>query len=184
MNSVLHTLPLTASVVFAQNNQGGYALKWLPAHFNVEDKLSQSPARCKRRVFIYALSADETSPAFVVSHDHKYSLFSCCFKSRSMNRVLQHFHSNADRAYNTLHFAMQSRVPKGAICPFGYPHILAVDDFAQHDFFSSVADAIASSYPFHLIVCFQFLGNTLGNFHLLHNRIQPFLRLLVHLCKI
>ena len=45
------------------------------------------------------------------------------FQISSMPRVLQHFHSNADRAYNTLHFAMQSRVPKGAFAPFGYPHI-------------------------------------------------------------
>ena len=139
-----------------------------------------------------------------------------------MTRVLQHFHSNADRAYNTLHFAMQSRVPKGAFAPFGYPHIfvsadrklapssspslprkyknrhglhlscyevracfcLAVYDFAQHDFFCSVADAIAASHPLHLLVCFQFLGDTLGNFHLCDNRIQPFLRLLIHICKI
>ena len=61
---------------------------------------------------------------------------------------------------------------------------LAVYDFAQHDFFCPVADAIASSHPFHLIVLFQFLGDTLGNFHLRYNRIQPFLRLFIHICKI
>ena len=62
--------------------------------------------------------------------------------------------------------------------------VLAVDDFAQHDFFCPVANVVTSSHPFHLIVRFQFLGNSFGNFHLLHNRIQPFLRLLVHICKI
>lgn len=140
-----------------------------------------------------------------------------------MTRVLQHFHSNADRAYNTLHFAMQSRVPKkGGVAPFGYPHIfvsadrklilssspslprkyknrhrlhlssdevracfyLAVYDSAQHNFFCPVANAIASSHPLHLIVRFQFLSDTLGNFHLCDNRIQSFLRLFVHICKI
>ena len=32
------------------------------------------------------------------------------------------FNGNADRAYNTLHFAPQSRVPNGGVAPFGNPH--------------------------------------------------------------
>ena len=30
--------------------------------------------------------------------------------------------SAVDRAYNTLHFALQSRVPNGGVAPFGNPH--------------------------------------------------------------
>lgn len=33
----------------------------------------------------------------------------------------QHFHSNGAGGYNTLHFATQSRVPKGGFAPFGNP---------------------------------------------------------------
>ena len=61
---------------------------------------------------------------------------------------------------------------------------LAVYDFAQHDFYRSVTNVIASSHPLHLIVRFQFLGDTLGNFHLRYNRIQPCLRMFVHICKL
>ena len=56
-------------------NQGGKALKWLPAHFNFERKIRLLFRECVckfgtlcsivRRgtgAFIYALSADETSP--------------------------------------------------------------------------------------------------------------------------
>ena len=36
-------------------------------------------------------------------------------------RRQRHFHGNADRAYNTLHFASQSRVPNGGVAPFETP---------------------------------------------------------------
>ena len=64
--------------------------------------------------FIYALSADETSPALAASRHAITVLFSCRFKCPCPPRRQRHFHGNADRAYNTLHFATQSRVPKGA----------------------------------------------------------------------
>ena len=63
--------------------------------------------------FIYALSADETSPALAASRHTITALFSCRFKCPCLPRRQRHFHSNADRAYNTLHFASQSRVPRG-----------------------------------------------------------------------
>ena len=63
--------------------------------------------------FIYALSADETSPALAASRHAITALFSCRFKRPCPHRRQRHFHGNADRAYNTLHFATQSRVPKG-----------------------------------------------------------------------
>ena len=63
--------------------------------------------------FIYALSADETSPALAAPRHAITALFSCCFKCPCPTRRQPHFRSNADRAYNTLHFALQSRVPKG-----------------------------------------------------------------------
>ena len=64
--------------------------------------------------FIYALSADETSPAFAAPRHAITALFSCCFKCPCPPWRQPHFRSNADRAYNTLHFASKvvcQRVP-------------------------------------------------------------------------
>ena len=64
--------------------------------------------------FIYALSADETSPALAAPRHAITALFSCCFKCPCPPRWQPHFRSNADRAYNTLHFASKvvcQRVP-------------------------------------------------------------------------
>ena len=71
--------------------------------------------RCTRDgAFIYALSADETSPAFAAPRHAITALFSCCFKCPCPPWRQPHFRSNADRAYNTLHFASKvvcQRVP-------------------------------------------------------------------------
>ena len=72
--------------------------------------------------FIYALSADENRPALVAPRHTSTALFSCRFKCPCPPRRQRHFHGNADRAYNTLHFAPQSRVPNGGVAPFGNPH--------------------------------------------------------------
>ena len=64
--------------------------------------------------FIYALSADETSLALVASRHAITALFSCYFKCSCPFLWQPHFCSNADRAYNTLHFASKvvcQRVP-------------------------------------------------------------------------
>ena len=164
-------------------NQGGKALKWLPAHFNYEKRNTPksererpstlrdwppcSPiqrnggrrsrpgvtpfisaltvARCpatfpgvwpqlrdtlstSRSVgrgtgaFIYAQSAVETRPVLTAPRHASIALFSCRFKCPCPPRRQRHFHGNADRAYNTLHFASQSRVPNGGVAPFGNPH--------------------------------------------------------------
>ena len=136
-------------------NQGGKALKWLPAHFNFEkrnapksergrpstsedcplsfyfsgnvatlrDSLSTSRSVGRGTgAFIYALSADETRPALAAPRHASTALFSCRFKCPCPPRRQRHFHGNADRAYNTLHFASQSRVPNGGVAPFGNPH--------------------------------------------------------------
>ena len=71
--------------------------------------------------FIYALSADETRPALAAPRHASTALFSCRFKCPCPPRRQRHFHGNADRAYNTLHFASQSRVPNGGVAPFGNP---------------------------------------------------------------
>ena len=55
--------------------------------------------------FIYALSADKTSPAFAAPRHAITALLSCRFKCPCPLRRQRHFHGNADRAYNTLHFA-------------------------------------------------------------------------------
>ena len=67
--------------------------------------------------FIYALSADETRPALAAPRHASTALFSCRFKCPCPPRRQRHFHGNADRAYNTLHFASQSRVPNGGFAP-------------------------------------------------------------------
>ena len=72
--------------------------------------------------FIYALSADENSPALAAPRHTSTALFSCRFKCPCPPRWQRHFHGNAVRAYNTLHFASQSRVPNGGVAPFGNPH--------------------------------------------------------------
>lgn len=64
---------------------------------------------------IYALSADEARPALVASRHASTALFSCRFKYPCPPRRQRHFYGNADRTYNTLHFATQSRVPRGTL---------------------------------------------------------------------
>ena len=71
--------------------------------------------------FIYALSAVETRPALAAPRHTSTALFSCRFKCPCPPRRQRHFHGNADRAYNTLHFAPQSRVPNGGRCPLWKP---------------------------------------------------------------
>ena len=163
-------------------NQGGKALKWLPAHFNYEKRntpksererpstlrdwspcspiqrdggwrsrpgvnpciSSLTVARCpatfpgvwpqlrdtlstSRSVgrgtgaFIYAQSAVETRPVLTALRHASTALFSCRFKCPCPPRRQRHFHGNADRAYNTLHFASQSRVPNGGFAPLWKP---------------------------------------------------------------
>ena len=69
--------------------------------------------------FIYALSAGETSPALAAPCHAITALFSCRFKCPCPPRRQRHFRSNADRAYNTLHFA--SKVVCQGVSPFGNP---------------------------------------------------------------
>ena len=70
--------------------------------------------------FIYALSADETSPALAAPRHAITALFSCCFKCPCPTRRQPHFRSNADRAYNTLHFASKVVCQMGR-CPLWIP---------------------------------------------------------------
>ena len=73
-------------------NQGGKALKWLPAHFNFERKIRLLFRKCgypsgtfcpevrrgtRDGAFIYALSADETSPALAAPRHAITALVSC-----------------------------------------------------------------------------------------------------------
>ena len=111
-------------------NQGGKALKWLPAHFNFERKIRLLCRECvhkfgtfcpevRRRTrdgaFIYALSADETSPVLAAPRHTITVLFSCCFKCACPSGRQPHFRSNADRAYNTLHFASKVVCQRGTL---------------------------------------------------------------------
>ena len=71
------------------------------------------------RAFIYALSAGETSPALAAPRHAITALFSCRFKCPCPPWWQPHFRGNADRAYNTLHFA--SKVVCQGASPFGNP---------------------------------------------------------------
>ena len=71
--------------------------------------------------FIYAQSAVENRAALAAPRHTSTALFSCRFKCPCPPRRQRHFHGNADRAYNTLHFAPQSRVPNGALPPLETP---------------------------------------------------------------
>ena len=108
-------------------NQGGKALKWLPAHFNFCGSMSTSSGHFvpksgmgrRTGVFIYVLSADESNLALAAPRHAITVLFFCCFKCPCPLRWQPHFRSNADRAYNTLHFA--SKVVCQGASPFGNP---------------------------------------------------------------
>ena len=65
--------------------------------------------------FIYALSADETNPVFAAPRHTITALFSCCFKCSCPPGWQPHFRSNADRAYNTLHFASKVVCQRGTL---------------------------------------------------------------------
>ena len=157
-------------------NQGGKALKWLPAHFNFEkrnapksergrpstsedcplsfyfsgnvatlrDSLSTSRSVGRGTgAFIYALSADETRPALAAPRHTSTALFSCRFKCPCPPRRKRHFRGNADRAYNTLHFACKV-VCQGA-SPFGNPR----QQNRRYATLSGSIPPLVVSSPFH-----------------------------------
>ena len=72
-------------------------------------------SRINEDSFIYALSADETNPVFAAPRHTITALFSCCFKCACPTRRQPHFRSNADRAYNTLHFASKVVCQRGTL---------------------------------------------------------------------
>ena len=108
-------------------NQGGKTQKWLSRLFQFYGSKSTSSGHFVTKssvergtgAFIYALSADETSPALAAPRHAITALFSCRFKCPCPPRRQRHFRSNADRAYNILHFA--SKVVCQRESPFGNP---------------------------------------------------------------
>ena len=71
--------------------------------------------------FIYALSAVETRPALAAPRYTSTALFSCRFKCPCHPQRQRYFHGNADRAYNTLHFASKVVCQMGALPPLETP---------------------------------------------------------------
>ena len=71
--------------------------------------------------FIYAQSAVETRPVLTALRHASTALFSCRFKCPCPPRRQRHFHGNADRAYNTLHFASKVVCQRGALPPLETP---------------------------------------------------------------
>ena len=113
MNGAFYVPPLTVLPVFADEQPRRESPKTAsrPFQFFREcvHKFGMFCPEVRRRTrdgaFIYALSADETSPALAAPRHAITALFSCCFKCPCPTRRQPHFRSNADRAYNTLHFA-------------------------------------------------------------------------------
>ena len=61
---------------------------------------------------------------------------------------------------------------------------LLIDHFLQNNFLCSIADAIHSSYPRHLIVLLHIFRYALGGFHLLDDKFKTVLRLFVKISQI
>ena len=59
-----------------------------------------------------------------------------------------------------------------------------INQFAVYNFLCPVADIVHASYPFKLVPGFQFLGHSFSGFHLLYDKVKPFLRLLVQVGKV
>ena len=130
MNGAFHAPPLTVPPVFADGQSRRESPKMASPPISILREKSvcffvsvstssghfvpKSGVGRGTRAFIYALSADETSPALAAQRHAITALFSCHFKCSCPLRWQPHFRSNADRAYNTLHFASKvvcQRVP-------------------------------------------------------------------------
>ena len=135
MNGALNAPPLTVPPVFANGQSRRESPKMASRPFQFCEKnpsaffvsvstgsghfVPKSGVGRGTGAFIYALSADETSPALAAPRHAITALFSCRFKCPCPPRRQRHFHGNADRAYNTLHFA--SKVVCQGASPFGNP---------------------------------------------------------------
>ena len=127
MNGTFYVPPLTVLPVFANSQSRRESLKMASRPFQfLREYVHKFGTFCpevRRRTrdgaFIYALSADETSPALAAPRHAITALFSCRFKCPCPPRRQRHFYGNADRAYNTLHFA--SKVVCQGASPFGNP---------------------------------------------------------------
>ena len=123
MNGAFHAPPLTVPSGFADGQSRRESPKMASRPFQfLRECVHKFGVERGTGTFIYALSADETRPALTAPRHTSTALFSCRFKCPCPPRRQRHFHGNADRAYNTLHFASQSRVPNGGVAPFGNPH--------------------------------------------------------------
>ena len=122
MNDAFHAPPLTVPPGFAKGNQDGKALKRLLAHFDFERKsvcffvsvstssghfVPKSGVGRGTRAFIYALSADKTSPAFAALRHAITALFSCRFKCPCPPRRQRHF--TATPTERITHYTVQAK---------------------------------------------------------------------------
>ena len=127
MNGTFYVPPLTVLPVFADGQSRRESPKMASRPFQfLREYVHKFGTFCPevRRgtmdgAFIYALSADETSPVLAAPRHAITALFSCRFKCPCPPRRQRHFLGNADRAYNTLHFA--SKVVCQGASPFGNP---------------------------------------------------------------
>ena len=127
MNGAFHAPPLTVPPVFADRQTRHESPKMASRPFQfLREYVHKFGTFCpevrhrtRDGAFIYALSADETSPALAAPRHAITALLSCRFKCPCPPRRQRYFHGNADRAYNTLHFA--SKVVCQGASPFGNP---------------------------------------------------------------
>lgn len=121
-SSHFHVPPLTAPLAFAdgQSRRESPKMAFRPFQFLMECgyKFGTICPEVRRGTkdggSIYALSADETIPVLAAPCHAITDLFSCRFKCPCLLRRQRYFHSNADRAYNTLHFASKVVCQMGA----------------------------------------------------------------------
>ena len=120
MNGAFHAPPLTVPPVFANGQSRRESPKMASRPFQfLRECIHKFGVGRGTGVFIYALSADETSPVLASLRHAITALFSCRFKCACPPGWQPHFRSNADRAYNTLHFASKVVCQRGT--PFGNP---------------------------------------------------------------
>lgn len=62
--------------------------------------------------------------------------------------------------------------------------VLGIDPLMEHNFSGSGPDVIRLLNPSELVVGFQFFGDALRGFHLVDDRLHPFLGLLVQVGKV
>ena len=116
MNDAFHAPPLTVPPAFADRQSRRESLKMASPHFNFERKIRLLFRECG---YPFGTLCPIVRRGMKDGASYTPALSSCRFKCPCFPRRQRHFYGNADRAYNTLHFA--SKVVCQGASPFGNP---------------------------------------------------------------